>query len=292
MHLADLPRGWERFATPPTVFSVGTKIYDPIWRRRHTPSLCELTHILRGEVDLIVGRRHCALRPGDTLIAPAGTPHRDVFDLAQGLQVFMATFDWPPYREYFALVTPCVMRDAPLACKAEVAQIVERLRGDVARGGEGSKLVAGARVYEVLMVYLRQAWLARRRGAGGGDSPGQRRRLALMTAAREYLSAHYREGLSLEGIAQALGVSAFHLSHVFSQESDFTLFDYLTRLRMEKARELLLEGRLKIAAVARHVGFENGNYFAKVFRRYYGFLPSECRARGGAAPQAKRNGVA
>jgi AraC-like DNA-binding protein len=94
-----------------------------------------------------------------------------------------------------------------------------------------------------------------------------------MLQARQYLEAHFAEPLSLEGIAAALGVSAYYLSHVFSEENDFTLFASLTHLRMEKARALLQDGQMTVAEVARAVGYDNSNYFSKAFRRHFGVAP-------------------
>jgi two-component system response regulator YesN len=96
-----------------------------------------------------------------------------------------------------------------------------------------------------------------------------------MLAARQYLAEHYTHPITLEEIAAAVGVSAFHLSHVFSEESEFSLFAYLTALRLEKARELLQAGGHNVSEVAAAVGYESSNYFSKVFRKHFGRPPSE-----------------
>jgi AraC-like DNA-binding protein len=61
-----------------------------------------------------------------------------------------------------------------------------------------------------------------------------------------------------------------------------SLFACLTMLRMNKARDLLLKGNRKVSAVARAVGYENSNYFAKVFRKYFGQSPSDVAASAGS----------
>ena len=67
------------------------------------------------------------------------------------------------------------------------------------------------------------------------------------------------------------------MSRIFSRESDFSLFEYLNDVRMRKARELLHEGRHIVADVAYMTGFEDSNYFSKVYKRYYGHSPSHER---------------
>ena len=84
---------------------------------------------------------------------------------------------------------------------------------------------------------------------------------------------------TLDQIAAALQVSPFHLSRVFSQESDFSLFGYLATVRLTKARQLLLEEDLPVAEVAYAVGYASPNYFAKVFRKAFGHPPSRTRSQ-------------
>ena len=98
-----------------------------------------------------------------------------------------------------------------------------------------------------------------------------------MQRARAYLETHYAEILTLEGIAEALGVSPFHLSHVFSRESRTTLFAHLTDLRMARAADLIEQGGLTVTEVSEKVGYTSPNYFSKVFRRHFGCAPSEYR---------------
>jgi AraC-like DNA-binding protein len=87
------------------------------------------------------------------------------------------------------------------------------------------------------------------------------------------------QGLALNR-ASALN-RAYYLSHVFSEESDFSLFHYLTLLRLDRAKLHLREGRLNVAEVAAAVGYDNANHFSKLFRRHVGCAPREYAARTG-----------
>lgn len=268
--MARKPINLSAFESLPSVRSMGEMLFDPFWRRRtHGAKRCELMHVTEGRVELVLGGKRFAAGPGDLLLVPAGSRHRDDFEEARGLKVFMIFFDWQPARRYFAKVNNSVLARLPAERKAEIGGILSRLAADVSAQHAMDRLVASVRLHEILMILLREALSAEK----PPREAGQRRRLMLQ--AREFLRAHYAEAISLDDIAAALGVSPFHLSHVFSEESDFTLFDYLTHLRMEKARELLATGQLKVSAVARAVGYDSGNYFAKVFRRHFGTAPSQ-----------------
>jgi len=265
-----------QFAALPVVRSMGVTLFDWQWAERaHISTSCELLYVVSGEVELhLHGRRHHA-GPGDLLLVPSGTEHRDDFDLDAGLQVFMVSFHWDAEEEFFRQVSNEILRGLPAYRKAEIAAQVERLHRDTHGDAPADLLVARARLFTILMLILREA-----AGTPAEEKPdaGGRRRRALTLAARRYLDRNYAQPLSLEDVARALDVSPFYLSHVFSEENDFSLIAYLTTVRMEKARELLQAGAKNVSEVARGVGYENSNYFSKVFRRHFGFPPSELRA--------------
>jgi AraC-like DNA-binding protein len=259
----------------PDISAMGRMIFDPIWQQSmHRSGHYELIHVIRGRLTVILPRRQIPVGPGETVLIPINTRHRDDFDLAGGLEVFMVSFTWSGGPVFFkALGTQPIPNLAP-ATVAEISRIVHRLQTDFIAGGVGEKLVARAHLLTLLLLLLRES---RRQRTGENRAAlrafGDRRRKALMMQARHYLESHYAEPLTLENIAHALNVSAYYLSHVFSEENDFTLFAYLTTLRMEKARALLRDGRQGVAEIARSVGYDNSNYFSKVFRRHFGFAP-------------------
>ncbi len=251
-------------------------IFDPVWsvRPHAKPGLIEFLHVLKGRLRLIMAGQKLSAGPGDTLLVPAGVIHRDEFDLRNELRVFLIHFRWPAEREFFSRVSGRDLLAIPSGLKAEIGMLVDRMRADVARGTEWDRGLSNVRLLTVLALLLRQTELRRagKKGRGRRDDLKTRRR-QLMTGARRYLEEHFAEPLTLERIAQAMGVSAYYLSHVFSEESDFSLFAYLTALRMEKAQSLLTERRFSVKQVAQAVGYDDGSYFSRVFCRHFGCAP-------------------
>lgn len=263
------------FSSLPDVHSMGAMLFDPRWAEQaHTSQSCELLYVISGLVELHLGGRSYTAGPGDVLLVPAETEHRDAFDLDAGLQVFMVFFDWPAAGEFFRQVTNDILRGLSAYRKADIAAQVERLHRDTQGEFAADRLLARARLFSILMLMLREA---------AGETPRDeqaargRRRRALMLAAKRYLDHHYMRPVTLEDIARALDVSAFYLSHVFSEENDFSLFAYLTAIRMEKACAMLQAGQMNVSEVARAVGYEDSNYFSKVFRKHFGCPPSGMR---------------
>ncbi len=97
----------------------------------------------------------------------------------------------------------------------------------------------------------------------------------LIEKARHYIHENYDKELSLESVAEHVHLSPTYLSSIFKREYQENFVDYVSNYRIEKAKELLREGRLKVNAVAGMVGIGNVKYFYKVFKKRTGLTPSE-----------------
>lgn len=105
--------------------------------------------------------------------------------------------------------------------------------------------------------------------------------------AMDYIRRHYRQpDLTVGTIAQDLGISEGHLSHIFKKETDCTLLTYLTRYRIHKSMELLKDCRVKVYQVAEQVGYRDIAYFSNTFKKLVGLSPSEYQSSGGR-PKAR-----
>ncbi|WP_461065000.1 substrate-binding domain-containing protein [Streptomyces pseudoechinosporeus] len=128
---------------------------------------------------------------------------------------------------------------------------------------------------------------------GDGTQAAGRNR-ALVHQALVCLQTHYRQRISRWQIAQAVGVSADHLGRLFHQQYGLTVWEYLTRLRIQRACEQLRGSEDSIQSVARAVGFTDRAYFSRVFRRVTGVAPHAYRTAGpvvGPQPQDADTGL-
>ena len=103
-----------------------------------------------------------------------------------------------------------------------------------------------------------------------------RRRLAL---ARAYMDEHFDASLDLAQIAAQASFSRYHFLRLFRASFDQTPHQYLTGLRIERAKQLLAAGDLSVTEVCLAVGFDSLGSFSVLFRRHVGHAPSVFRAR-------------
>ena len=95
----------------------------------------------------------------------------------------------------------------------------------------------------------------------------------------KYIEQHYHEELSLQDMAGRFYVSREYISRKFKQQFGINLSDYVTQIRIEKARMLLLNPHLRIVHVAEMVGYQDEKYFSKVFKKVMGASPNAYRKR-------------
>lgn len=97
------------------------------------------------------------------------------------------------------------------------------------------------------------------------------------SAIKKYIKENYKRDISAGDVAGILGYSDVYFSKIFKQLFDDTFINYLTRVRIDKAKVLLKDVSFNIKEVGASVGYTDSNYFTKVFKRSVGMSPSEYR---------------
>jgi two-component system response regulator YesN len=90
----------------------------------------------------------------------------------------------------------------------------------------------------------------------------------------EYIHEHYSEEITLEELAEIVLISRNYLCFIFKKVTGETFNQYLTRVRIEKAKEMILEGKWLIYEIAEKVGYKNIPYFSTLFKKITGNTPS------------------
>lgn len=103
----------------------------------------------------------------------------------------------------------------------------------------------------------------------------------IVRQAAEYIREHYYEPLTLGLLAEKYHVESSYFSRIFSREQGITLLQYITRLRIEKAKEYIGKGNTNLTEIAFLVGYDDYTYFNKVFRKAVGMSPREYREQAG-----------
>lgn len=109
------------------------------------------------------------------------------------------------------------------------------------------------------------------------NSNAYRKEKKLVEIAKEFIENHYNENITLSKMANITYVNPNYFCEVFKSQTSENFVDYLTRVRIEKAKILLKDIRMKTYEVSQRVGYESSEYFSKVFKKVVGVTPSEFR---------------
>jgi YesN/AraC family two-component response regulator len=105
----------------------------------------------------------------------------------------------------------------------------------------------------------------------------------VITRAKQFINEHQTEELSLDQVAKSVHTSKFYFCKMFRKSTGINFTDYLSRVRTERAKNLLLNPNLRVSEIAYEVGFQSLTHFNRVFKRILGQSPTDYRGQLGRA---------
>ena len=214
--------------------------------------------------------QHERVAQGDVVIVPADTRTQTTAEGAGGAivlgletQEFAHMIDETVEKDGIKLIPHFATAD-PLVHHIGIA-----LKRALENSGRINRLYADA-MTNALMAHLLQQYCAQTLALpvykGGLAKPKLHRVI-------DYIQAHLEDDLSLKELANIAQMSAHYFSQLFKQSTGFSPHQYVIRCRIERAKELLRQQNLPIAAVAKLVGFVDQSHFHRHFKRLVGITP-------------------
>lgn len=102
---------------------------------------------------------------------------------------------------------------------------------------------------------------------------------SLVQRAQEYIRDNYQKDLSLDELSRELDISPYYFSKLFKEETGNNFVEYLTGLRMNRAKEMLKDDRCSMKEICAQIGYSDPNYFSRIFKKNIGLTPTEYRER-------------
>ena len=101
----------------------------------------------------------------------------------------------------------------------------------------------------------------------------------IVVKAKDYIQKNFQNDLSLDEVSRQLDLSMYYFSKLFKEETGNNFVEYMTNLRMEKAKELLQKDELSMKEICSAVGYSDPNYFSRIFKKNTGATPTEYREK-------------
>ena len=96
-----------------------------------------------------------------------------------------------------------------------------------------------------------------------------------------YIQENYSRDISLDDVSSQVNISPYYFSKIFKEETGENFIEYLTRVRIDKAKELLVDANVSVKEAGIQSGYSDPNYFSRIFKKQMDMTPSEYKARYG-----------
>lgn len=233
----------------------------------HLHNAIELVYVVRGSATVLCDSGPLSLNPGDLYLAFPNQPHgyentRD-FD---GYVLIATTKLLSDYKTMLEKNQPGDPICHPTGqAAADILSLLKMMHVD-----RKSTNIPLLQSYCLLLLHKAVALTKLIPRTGESDT---------LQLALRYIGEHYREPLTRREIAQAIGYSESHLSHLFTNFLHTSLTDYITALRMDDARELLRNTDLPVGQLALSLGFSSVRSFNRFFLQKTGQTPTQYRRK-------------
>lgn len=272
MRTVSLPRGRQSLHTMPT--STGYEVrtdasYDWDGRRRGQTPFTVLQHTIGGAGNLRYENRHYRVKEGETLLLLVPHNHRYWLEDGGRWEFFWISMNGDEalrlHRAILAVTGP-VLRLQPETVE-HLADCSLRLMTESETPGRASAIA-----YEAAMALYDDVF---------GSHPVFSQEYRTMHHVISHIMENLEKPLPVEDLARVSGLSRAHFSRVFAASEGMPPAEYVLQKRLQRAVKLLTKtASLPIKEVAILSGFDDPNYFAKVFRRVFGANPTEFRTTG------------
>lgn len=108
----------------------------------------------------------------------------------------------------------------------------------------------------------------------------QEKQTSIIGMAQEYIDTYYEKDISLDNVSKHLNISPYYFSKLFKDKTGENFIEYLTRVRIESAKQLIRDSNASMKEICSRSGFQDPNYFSRIFKRYVGLTPTEFKERG------------
>ena len=248
----------------------------------HSHDYIELSVISKGCGTYYIDGRECPVKAGDLVIINPGTYHKSLATVP----------DFPATEHYIGFTDinlqgekkdhlPLKNGDFVLAMtdgiKQEVLKICSSMTNEFKTCRPGRYFMLKAYLIQLILLLIREQENTTQNTSGCiFESPNKKHVVKQIIS---FFDKHYQEKISLDQIAQNMYLSTFYISKIFKNETGDTPINYLIRLRMEKAGEIIKsDATLSVQDIASMVGYDDVYHFSKLFKKHFGTAPSRYRS--------------
>lgn len=224
----------------------------------------EIYYLTQGRCWYLIDKHSYRISAGDVALIPPGVIHRTSYETPTHSRKLINCGEWFIPRSVRERLPGLACFTGTPAVQKQIESLFAAVEKEAGSPDEFSEDLLRVKVSQLLLLIARESRVGQQKKI---ESP-------VVEKAVQYISEYYRGTVTLAGAAAACYVSKEHLSRTFKRETGFGFSEYLTLYRL-KAADALLHDRpeLRVVDVALRCGFNDSNYFSKVYKKMFGISP-------------------
>jgi len=228
----------------------------------------EIYYLTSGKCWYFIDEKSYHLTNGDIALIPKGVIHKTNYETPHHSRILINCSDYFLPESVIELIPQIPYFTIPTASRPLINEIFDTIQNEYHSQNRFSEDTIKSKVYELLLFIARE----------NSMHENEKNESPIVEKAVKYIHKHYTDNLSLTDTAKYCYVSDEHLSRKFKKETGFGFNEYLNIYRLKKADIWLRnDPKAKISEIATNCGFNDSNYFSKVYKKVYKISPKDAK---------------
>ena len=273
----------------PRIFYVLRRKLDHTHNEKaHSHDFISIICLLSGACTYRINNNLYKAKKGDIIICNPGASHERLLNKGQEVSEFHIGVNdiYIKGLPKNYLISPHMPPMIQLAkYEAEFFKCYNEIISHQEKNEPGTDLILKCLVMKILVILLKETYFIQHPQAAADFEFEVYDKKTIVNTIVEYMDNNYMHTISLDRISKNLYLSPIYISKLFKEETSESPINYLIKVRLTKAKEMLEQSSLSIKTIANNVGYEDPYYFSKLFKRYYGSSPLKYRQSLSGRPQ-------
>ncbi|MBP1041999.1 helix-turn-helix transcriptional regulator [Vagococcus sp. BWB3-3] len=249
---------------------------EPVIGKKHAHGFAEISVILEGEAHYTIEDQTFTAQAGTVMLFNPGVYHQDTqLENTQShqLHIGIKNIVLEGYkRDYFPFTSSIIhLGDR----HPEFINRCWRLIEEKSKRDIGYDLMIKTLIMEIIVLILRSESSKHIEVSSLNVKETDKEKQAIVNNIIYYLENHHSEEISLDTLSDTMYISSTYISKVFKEETGDSPINYLIKLRLNRAKQLLETQNITVKEAAETVGYQDAYHFSKLFKKHYGKSPSE-----------------
>lgn len=243
----------------------------------HTHEYIEFKYVISGSCTYNINETFYQVKKGDIIIINPGVSHGRVFSPGEEITEFHIGFSSICIRNLpkgFLIPQDACPVVSLTKYEHDLIKCYNEIISEQEKNEPGSDLILKSLVMKLIVIFLKETFYIENSGNGSLLNSEYYNKADLVNAITSFINENYMKNISLDKISKYMYLSSVYISKVFKEETGESPINYLIKVRLNKAKELLETSNLSIKSIAESIGYNDAYYFSKLYKKYFGCPPS------------------